>query len=510
MRNRVPDEATCAICGRHFDPSETRGWCPNPSCGEWQHPAFPVDEAETDETDTGGEATTSQGDTSPSTPTRDCPSCGNEVRVDANFCKHCAAQLSGDDAEDDDEETTMECPDCGADLSGIPTDRLTQCPICLFDLGSVAGGGSTGSGANTGGQTDGFDSDTGTGTSRSDSDAGTDPGNDYETGGETSRSDSDAGTDPGNDYETGGETSGFGSDSGTDPGNDYGTGTDPGNNYGEGASPGNDRGTGTGTGTRAGTGTGAESESDLYPGSFTECPNCGEDLTPIPPELRTVCPGCRVDLEEGVEADTDPQGQSTGVAPATPLAEVDGIASGYVQRLSSAGVTTVGDLHGTDPDTVSARTGISARRVRDWLDDITVAEGSGGRSATGTGGEAKSGDESKSGTPGIDRSTRIQRSPDEFVLEVMGEEVTVTDGETVGREVRSAMVRAGAPEEEAVYVHRKHIRIERGENGFSLTRLGENGLTVNGRTVEKGATVPVEDGDEIGFSDVVTATVSVR
>jgi pSer/pThr/pTyr-binding forkhead associated (FHA) protein len=93
----------------------------------------------------------------------------------------------------------------------------------------------------------------------------------------------------------------------------------------------------------------------------------------------------------------------------------------------------------------------------------------------------------------------------------MGQEITVTDGETVGREVRAAMVEAGAPEEDAVYVHRKHIRIDVTDDGeFVLTRLGENSLTVNGRTVEKGSQVRIADGDEIGFSDVVTATVSIR
>jgi len=433
MRNSVPDEATCAICGRHFDPSETRGWCPNPSCGEWQHPSFPIDEdASGDEkSESGSDATGDTGGSSPSRPTKACPNCGNEVRADANFCKHCATQLTGSEEPQPEPETgddgISQCPDCGADLSGIPSDRLSTCPICMFDLTPV------------------IDEDG--------------------DGGGGRKEDADVGTASG-------------------------------------------------------------TETDTQ--SLTECPNCGEDLTPIPSEMRTVCPGCRVDLAD-TGVDDEPGTGSTpaggGSAPpsgsrsvadrgggegthdpaGTPLDEMEEIAAGYVQRLSEVGVTTIGDLVGAEPDTVSAKTGISARRIRGWIDDAPVdSEDIDAGSQSGAAGSSEPPAEA------VDFQTRIQESPDEFVLEVMGQEIEVTDGETVGRKVRYAMVDAGAPEEEAVYVHRKHIRIEFDDEGFYLTRLGENSLTVNGSTVEKGNRVRIGDGDEIRFSDVVTATVSIR
>lgn len=454
MRNRVPDEATCAICGRHFDPSETRGWCPNPSCGEWQHPSFPINKSDTE----GATAETSSGEESPSGPTKPCPNCGNDVRADANFCKYCATQLTDDEHDepaegsDETDAAVEQCPDCGADLSGIPSDRLSTCPICMFDLTPVIDD--------------------------------------------------------------------------------------------------------------------ADGEEAAEPGhELTECPNCGEDLTPIPSEMRTVCPGCRVDLDEGLDADTGATGPTSGESgsttpsgegrqqpprdaqqppsedtpqqqPAgggsasdsasTPIDATAGIADGYVQRLTDVGITTLGDLVASDPDTVSAKTGISARRIRGWIDDAPVdpeevrsrgsagQEPAGGRGepadhGTGSAGESD-GEPAGAGDSGLDQQeTRIQRAPKDLVLDVMGQEITVTDGETVGREVRAAMVEAGASEEDAVYVHRKHIRIDVTDDGeFVLTRLGENSLTVNGRTVEKGSQVRIADGDEIGFSDVVTATVSIR
>jgi len=198
---------------------------------------------------------------------------------------------------------------------------------------------------------------------------------------------------------------------------------------------------------------------------------------------------------------------------------MDDIAGGYIQRLSEIGVTTIGDLVASDADTVSAKTGISARRIRDWIDDAPISPSDVSGKSASTDDEKPSqkgstGDSSGTeevGTDEVDyQETRIQRSPDKLVLDVMGKQITVTDGTTVGREVRKAMVDAGAPEEDAVYVHRKHVRITADNEGFLLTRLGENGLTVNGQTVEKGTKVRIEDGDSIGFSDVVTATVSVQ
>lgn len=402
MRNRVPDEATCAICGRHFDPSETRGWCPNPSCGEWQHPSFPID-ATTRETEPGGEA---ELDASESEPTKTCPDCGNEVRPDANFCKHCAYAFDDEerpqpDSTPDEEsggEDELPCPDCGFDLSDIPRDQLSICPVCMYDVTPMLEGG--------------------------------------------------------------------------------------------------------------------DAETEAAREELTTCPNCGEDLSPIPSELRTVCPGCRIDLEEALEGGAEPgapptpdepaepdsttvdeppepesapaSGDEEAVPETAPIESVGAIEPGYGPRLEEVGVETLGDLLRADPDDVSAKTGISARRIEGWIEESG----------------AEPAEPVHEPTEFVDEK--------ELVLEVMGREVSVVDGQTVGSEVRSAMVEAGASEEDAVYVHRKHVRIDAAEGEFFLTRLGENNLEVNGQPVEKGDRVPIGDGDEINFSDVVDVTVAVQ
>lgn len=386
MRKRVPDEATCAICGRHFDPSETRGWCPNPSCGEWQHPSFPVeaDAGETgDAADAGAETESAERE-----PTKTCPECGNEVPETANFCNNCANPLddvAASEQGDGSEATGLKCPDCGFDLSDIPTDQLSTCPVCMYDVTPVLEG-----------------------------------------------EDADAG------------------------------GDDP---------------------TRS------------------RCPNCGEDLRHVPSDERTVCPGCRTDLEDGgPEARgaepqrPDPEPSTDAATEGEPIETVDAIATGYEPRLREAGVTTESDLLAADPDDLSTRTGISARRIRSWIEE--------------TGGDADAALDPSGDDGG--GTTEVRRSPDELVLEVMGREVSVTDGQTVGAEVRSAMVEAGASKQDAVYVHRKHVRIDAADGEFYLTRLGENSLEFNGRSVQKGERVSIADGDEVTFSGVVTATVSVR
>lgn len=384
MREQVPEEATCPICGRHFDPSESRGWCPNPSCGEWQHPLFPLDES----------ASTSHGGTGP-------PSHRSESHSVRGGQQSTGESTQHDETADDD-GTIEECPDCGADLSGIPSDRLSTCPICLFDLTPIVG--------------------------EQDEPAADEPA-DHTTSG--SAADEPA------DHTTSG------------PAADH-TETEP-----------------------------AESH---------------------PPER-----------DDKADADIDPA--------SAPVDELDGIADGYARRLADADVLTVGELVDSDPDTLSAKTGISARRISGWIDNAPVdSEDVAGASETAhTGGETAQGREEPVATPPEQnqpdvnvQETRIQPPQRELVFEVGSQEIPVRDGETVGREIRNAMVETGGSEDEAVYIHRKHIRVDEKSGEFFITRLGKNSLSVNGRTVDKGDRVPVEDGDEVDFSNVVTARVSIR
>lgn len=374
MRN-PPEEATCPICGRHFDPSETRGWCPNPSCGEWQHPSFPLD------------GTADAGGTGPPSH-RSGPSSRGTSRK----------REEPDQEAETDDGPPEECPDCGADLSGIPTERLSTCPICLFDLTPLLG-------------------------------------------------------------------------------------------------------------------------------------DAGADDTAEPSDAR--------DAREEPVSEPDPEPEPRDATPAgdaedpasAPVESIDAITRGYVHRLTDAGVTTVGELVGSNPDTLSARTGISTRRIREWIDDAPldppddVGVDSAGPAHTGTGrARAERGDASvDSGPASVDEATGTQSEPDvdlqetriqpsigNLALEVGDQRIAVSDGEAVGREIRNAMIETGGSEDEAVYIHRKHVRVDVKSGEFFVTRLGENSLTVNGQSVEKGDQVRIEDGDELRFSDVVTAHVSIR
>jgi len=380
MRSRPPEEATCPICGRHFDPSETRGWCPNPSCGEWQHPSFPLEGA-TGERQTGP----------PSHPS------GETQKSNQN---------PAETEPDPDDGTLEECPDCGADLSGIPSDRLATCPICLFDLTPFVEEGDA-----------------------------------------------------------------------------------------------------------AGTAPSAASSSEPEPAGETE------PATDEP----------------------DPA--------AAPVESIDTVTPGYVRRLTDAGITTVGDLVGTTPDTLSARTGVSTRRIREWIDaapidpddvadETDAVPGASGQSGRSGGADSSSApdrsgaverspadatapdthSEKETAPPSREQKpsdfdmqeTRIQPPSRSLVFEVGTREIAVADGDAVGAEIRNAMVEAGGSEEEAVYIHRKHVRVDRKRDEFFVTRLGENSLTINGQSVEKGEQARVEDGDEVRFSDVVTTRISIR
>jgi predicted component of type VI protein secretion system len=72
------------------------------------------------------------------------------------------------------------------------------------------------------------------------------------------------------------------------------------------------------------------------------------------------------------------------------------------------------------------------------------------------------------------------------------------------------MVEGGAPDDDAVYVHREHVRVEREGDAFYLVRLGQNSLKVNGTPVGQHERAQVTTGDEVSFSEVVTADVRLE
>jgi predicted component of type VI protein secretion system len=72
------------------------------------------------------------------------------------------------------------------------------------------------------------------------------------------------------------------------------------------------------------------------------------------------------------------------------------------------------------------------------------------------------------------------------------------------------MVEGGAPDDDAVYVHREHVRVEREGDSFYLVRLGQNSVKVNGDAVGQHDRAEIGNGDVVSFSEVVTADVRLE
>ena len=110
--------------------------------------------------------------------------------------------------------------------------------------------------------------------------------------------------------------------------------------------------------------------------------------------------------------------------------------------------------------------------------------------ATGSGGE-----------PAADEGPKLS-------LVARNREIEVGDGDTVGKEIRSIIMDTGGEEEDAVRVHREHVRFEREDGQFYLVDQGKNPTSVNGEELEAGDRVPVSPGDRIDLSGV--AKIGIR
>lgn len=106
--------------------------------------------------------------------------------------------------------------------------------------------------------------------------------------------------------------------------------------------------------------------------------------------------------------------------------------------------------------------------------------------------------------------TETAESPERVVIEVDGRGIEAEDGDVVGRKIRSAYVESGGDEEEARYVHREHVEIERDGGEFYVVNRGRNGTKVNGEELALDDRTAVSDGDRINFAEVVTGTVKLE
>jgi len=97
--------------------------------------------------------------------------------------------------------------------------------------------------------------------------------------------------------------------------------------------------------------------------------------------------------------------------------------------------------------------------------------------------------------------------PDKLVLSVEGRDITVEDGDRIGREIRAALLDAGRPEDEAVRIHREHVRFDRESEGYYLVDLGDNPTRLNETPLQKGDREPIQPGDELELSGVATMTI---
>ncbi|PSQ04258.1 hypothetical protein BRC92_04570 [Halobacteriales archaeon QS_4_69_31] len=118
-------------------------------------------------------------------------------------------------------------------------------------------------------------------------------------------------------------------------------------------------------------------------------------------------------------------------------------------------------------------------------------------------GNAGTGQESAGEAAGADDAA----GAGEVTLSVRNREIQMSDGETLGREIRSIIIETGGDEDDAVRIHREHVRFEYENGQFHLVDLGVNPTVVNGDRLEQGDRVPVSTGDRIELSDVAQLRV---
>lgn len=210
------------------------------------------------------------------------------------------------------------------------------------------------------------------------------------------------------------------------------------------------------------------------------CPDCGEDVADLPAANDAAdledCPGCggEVDPSDNFCPDCG-EDLDAHRGPPEPL-----------DACPDCGT----DVDEGDSFCAGCGTDLDAHRAGEAVD-------ADGQLQAETASASQSAETTETGEP----------APDALALTAHGKSVVVGDGDTVGREIRSLLTDAGQPEDEAVRVHREHLRFVREADQFYVVALGQNPTVLNGRSLAKGDRERVRPGDELELSDVVTLGV---
>jgi len=244
-------------------------------------------------------------------------------------------------------------------------------------------------------------------------------------------------------------------------------------------------------------------------GRLTACPDCGSDVEPAD----SFCRECGEHLDaHRPGTDATPPAAAGGRVGSSPPAETSDGSPGPApgpQGGRSGGPSQQAGAPNQHVGAPNQQAGAPNRNSGAATAE-TVKLGGGGASTAAAGeGSAQNGPVSDATGQG-DAGTETPTATDgpRLSLVARNREVAVGDGDTVGKEIRSIIMDTGGDEEDAVRVHREHVRFEREGEQFYLVDLGKNPTVVNGEELEQGDRVPVEPGDRIDLSGV--ARIGVR
>ncbi len=257
-------------------------------------------------------------------------------------------------------------------------------------------------------------------------------------------------------------------------------------------------------------------------GASVDCPECGESFDPSKAGGWCTNPDCgefRWDGDDGGGTSADePEDESdddtTTCADCGEVVPDRKFCKECGHELGTEPEGVGDDPEGLDPEPLTSCPSCAEDVENEWsacpfcgedLDQHRGETGDGSGAETDGPGAETDGPGAETDGPGDE-----DEPPEKVVLEVGETDIEAEDGDAVGRKVRTAHVHAGGDESEAQYIHREHVRFELDGDAFALVNEGRNGTRLNGEELELEERATVENGDEVTFSDVATATIRVE
>lgn len=108
-----------------------------------------------------------------------------------------------------------------------------------------------------------------------------------------------------------------------------------------------------------------------------------------------------------------------------------------------------------------------------------------------------------------DLSAEDLLSEGEIRLNINGQKLTLSPGDSVGKNIQIVLRSQGKSKQTCRHINAEHARLIKSQGTILLRNETKDPLSINGRDLKKGELRPISDGDTLRFSNAIDVKIEI-